>query len=484
MQVSKVSVNTPVTTAFGAAVPQQNPQEMNAPSRAPRKDYTKAIGWIAAGLATAGLAGVLIYNARKGRTTGASDSLTGVGTYLKKFLDDSIFAKSAEDAKNGVAGIAMKVSEDGNDWQMANLEQGFGCHLVKKVPADRKDIPNFEFNSGALNLKIFNENTDNARFDFVLGEDEFTLSMNVEPWRGKLKSFSAKDEQDSYNFTTEQCQGLLESLDLKKLIDEPSYRVSYTKSFFEMINDVVSKTKFQKIADKSGKTFDEVKKVFGSKEFSNVLEVRDSFAYLHYRYNLPVESEIFKSIKEKDKYELLDDFISGENKLDIIDDFKESDVHFPGDKTCYDLTVPTSDGAGVLEHLRFSKDKEYFLYERFNPEDSSDRIQIKTYYPELTEQNCCITDLETKGASLYLETTQSGRNYVEVTAPDKPAERLKFYFNSNREWNEEIEYGDELQPYMGFIEKLSKKLSNSSENGAFIHGFPSSGKEMLEELAK
>ena len=92
--------------------------------------------------------------------------------------------------------------------------------------------------------------------------------------------------------------------------------------------------------------------------------------------------------------------------------------------------------------------------------------------------------METKGASLYLETTQSGRNYVEVTAPDKPAERLKFYFNSNREWNEEIEYGDELQPYMGFIEKLSKKLSNSSENGAFIHGFPSRGKEMLEELAK
>ena len=92
--------------------------------------------------------------------------------------------------------------------------------------------------------------------------------------------------------------------------------------------------------------------------------------------------------------------------------------------------------------------------------------------------------METKGASLYLETTQSGRNYVEVTAPDKPAERLKFYFNSNREWNEEIEYGDELQPYMGFVEKLSKKLSNNSENGAFIHGFPSRGKEMLEELAK
>ena len=480
MQVSKVSVNTPVTTAFGASVPQQNPQE-----RPPRKDYTKAIGWIAAGLATAGLAGVLIYNARKGNTSATSDSLTGIGTYLKKFLDDSIFAKSAEDAKNGVAGIAMKVSEDGNDWQMANLEQGFGCHLVKKVPADRKDIPNFEFNSGALNLKIFNENTDNARFDFVLGEDEFTLSMNVEPWRGKLKSFSAKDEKDSYNFTTEQCQGLLESLDLKKLIDEPSYRVSYTKSFFEMINDVVSKTKFQKIADKSGKTFDEVKKVFGSKEFSNVQVIRDGFAYLHYRYNLPVESEIFKSLKEKDEYELLDDFISGKNKLDIIDDFKESDARFPEDKTCYDLTVPASDGAGVLERLRFSKDEEYFLYERFNPDDAADRIRIKTYYPELNEQNCCITDLETKDASLYLETTLNGRaNRVEVTRPDNPAERLKFYFNSSGEWNEEIEYGDDLQPYMGFIEKLAKKLSNADENGEFIRNFPSRGKEMLEELAK
>ena len=195
-------------------------------------------------------------------------------------------------------------------------------------------------------------------------------------------------------------------------------------------------------------------------------------------------AEIFKSIKEKDKYELLDDFINGKNKLDIIDDFKESDVKFPEDKTCYDLTIPTSDEAGVLEHLRFSKDKEYFLYERFNPEDTADRIQIKTYYPVLNEQNSCITDLETKGASLYLETTLSGRNYVEVTTPDKPGEHLKFYFNSNREWNEEIEYGDELQPYMGFIEKLSKKLSNSSENWTFIHDFPSRGKEMLEELAK
>lgn len=482
MQVSKVSVNIPKTTVFGASVQQQNPQEM--PSRPPRKDYTKAIGWVAAGLATAGLAGVLIYNARKGKTSGASNSLTGVGTYLKKFLDDSIFAKSAEDAKNGVAGIAMKVSEDGNDWQMANLQHGFGCHLVKKVPVDRKDIPNFEFNSGALNLKIFNESTDNARFDFILGEDEFTLSMNVEPWRGKLKSFRAKDEKDSYNFTTEQCQGLLESLDLKKLIDEPSYRVSYTKSFFEMINDVVSRTKFQKIADKSGMTLDEVKKAFDSKEFSNVQKVRDGFAYLHYRYNLPVESEIFKSLKEKDQYELLDDFISGKNKLDIIDDFKESDVHFPEDKICYDLTLPTSDDAGVLEHLRFSKDKEYFLYERFNPEDTADRIQIKTYYPELTEQNSCITNLETKDASLYLETTLGGRNYLEVTAPDKLAEHLKFYFNSNRGWNEEIEYGDELQPYMGFIEKLAKKLSNDDENWMFFRDFPSRGKEMLEELAK
>ena len=92
--------------------------------------------------------------------------------------------------------------------------------------------------------------------------------------------------------------------------------------------------------------------------------------------------------------------------------------------------------------------------------------------------------METKDASLYLETTLGGRNYVEVSTPDKPAERLKFYFNSNREWNEEIEYGDELQPYMGFIEKLSKKLSNSSENWTFIHDFPSRGKEMLEELAK
>ena len=53
MVVSKVSLNMPLPTSFGAGIA---PQEQQISPAKPRKDYSKAIGWVAAGLATAGLA--------------------------------------------------------------------------------------------------------------------------------------------------------------------------------------------------------------------------------------------------------------------------------------------------------------------------------------------------------------------------------------------------------------------------------------------
>lgn len=479
MVVQKVSVNTLPTASFGAGIAPQTQQ--TAPAK-PRKDYTKAIGWVAAGLATAGLAGVLIYNARKGKVSAGSDDLQGVGTYVRKFLDDSIFAKSAEAVKNGSNDVALKISSDGNDWQLCNLSQGFGCHLVKKVPD--ANTPHLEFSSMPLNIKIFNKDSDTARFDFTLGEfEDFKLSIDVESWRGKIKNVSATDfNNDSYNITTEQGQSVLESLDMKRLVDEPSYRAMYTQSLFQMVGDAVRKVKFTKIAEKSGRTFDEVQNIYQSKEFNGLLDVKDMLAGVHQRYGLS-DSETFASLKSKDCFAMLEDFVSGNSKLNIIDDFVETDVRFPADKTCYELSIPTADGSGVVEHLRFSHDREYLLYERFNPEDAADKFKVRCYYPELNDQNSCITDLETKGASLFMETTLSGRNYVEVTHPTS-TEPLKFYFNSNRKWDEDIDYGDELQPYMGYIEKIANTLSDDEGNWKFIQDFATKGKEMLEEFAK
>ncbi len=485
MVVQKVSVNTPVATGFGASTAAQNPQ--TAPAK-PQKDRSKVIAWSVAGLAVVGLAGVLIYNARKGAGGAASDPLTGVGTYVRKFLDESIFAKSAEAAKDSASGVMFKMSADGNDYQLCNNIDGFGCHLVKKVPDGKTDVPNFEFSSSPLGIKMFNKDTDSARFDFTLGEaEDFKLSIDVDSWRGKVKGSSATDGVNSYNFTTEQCQDIMENLDMNKLVNDKEYRVNYISSLFQMVGGVVRKTKFQKIADKSGKTFDEIATISESKEFNNVLGVRGVLAQIHQRYALvdtPFESAAFKNMKGKDTYEMLDDFVSGKHKLEIIDDFVDADVRFPNDKVCYDLTIPTEDGARILEHLRISKDGESIIYERFNPENAAERVKIRTYYPELTEQSSCITDIESNGVEFFMESTLSGKNYVEISHPDKTDGRLKFYFNSNQEWNEGIDYGDELQPYMGYIEKVAKILSDDSLNFGFIRDFPTKGTEILQELAK
>lgn len=490
MNVQKVSVSPYFGNSSSGIASSQVPQNpATLPAKQPKKDYTKAIAFATAGLALAGLAGVLIYNARKGKASGgASDPLVGVGTYLRKFLDDSIFAKSAEKAKDASSGINLKVSEDGNDWQLCDFTRNFGCRLVKQVPKDKAEVPNFEFSSTPLQIKIFNKDTNSAKFDFILGEcEDFKLSIDAEPWRGKVSSCSATDGQESYSFTNEKCQEILDNLDLQKLLDDDSYRVSYINSLFQTVGDTVSKTKFQKIADKTGKSFDEIQNIYKSKEFNEVLDVRDIFGLLHSRYgllNTPYESEIFKTFKDKDSYAMLEDFLSGNKKFNIMDDFVDTDVHFPQDKTCYDITLPTEDGIDVLERLRVSKDGEYVLYEKSNPQDAADKLKVRYYYPQLDEQNCCITDLETKGASLYLETTSSGRNYVEVTHPNKTDGPLKFYFNSNRQWNEDIDYGDELQPYMGYIEKIATSLSDDSLNWKFIRDFSANGQKILEELAK
>lgn len=486
MVVQKISVNTSSANSFGASPLQQQQVAGGQAHSKPRKDYTKAIGWVAAGLATAGLAGVLIYNARKGKPSGSSDPLLGVGTFVRKFLEESIFAKSAAEAQNGATHIAFKRSTDGNDLQLC--AENFGCHLVKKVPEGRTDIPNFEFTSSPLKIKIFNENTDSARFDFALGEyEDFNLSMKVDSWRGKIQNVSAKDGKDSYNFTTEQCQNIIDALDPDKLINEPSYRAMYVHSLFQTVGDVVRKTKFQKIAEKSGKTFDEIKDIFGSKEFKSVSIVKEVLDDIHGAYNLtdnPFESEVYKLLlKGKDEFEMLDDFVAGKTKLNIIDDFVETDVRFPADKVCYDLTIPTADGAGVSERLRVSKDTEYLLYERVNPENPAEKLKIRTYYPPLVETNSQITDIETKGASFFIDSTSSGLNRVEVTHPDSK-EPLKFSFYSNGQWDEGLDYGDELQPYMEFIEKLSKIMSKKASGDEFILNFPTQGQKMLEELAK
>ena len=430
---------------------------------------------------------MLIYNARKGKAPSKGDELAGVGTYVRKFLDESIFTKSAEAVKNGSQDVAVKISSDGNDWQLCDFSQQLGCHLVKKVPNEQ--TPHLEFSSSPLNIKIFNKDADTARFDFTLGASEdFKLSIDVESWRGKVKNVSATDfNNDSYNITAEQGQKVLESLDIKRLVDEPSYRVMYTQSLFQMIGDTVRNVKFQKIADKSGKTLDEVNGVFDSKEFKSVLIVKEIFDDVHIAYNLndsPFESEIYKLLlKGKDQFEMLDNFVAGKTNLKIIDDFVETDVRFPADKVCYDLTLPAADGVGISERLRVSKDSEYLLYERVSPENTAEKLKIKTYYPSLDETNSQITDIETKGASFYMDSTRSGINRVEVTHPDNK-EPLKFSFNSNRQWDEGIEYGDELQPYMGFIEKLSKIMSRQDSGNEFIRKFPTQGQEMLEELAR
>ncbi len=489
MIVQKVGVNSSVSCNFGAGYQTQTPQTLPAQTPVqPKKDRSKVIAWTTAGLAVAGLAGVLIYNARKGKTPASSDPMIGVGTFVRKFLDENIFAKGANDAKNGVEGITFKVSSDGNDLQLYDVIENFKCHLVKKVPEGRTDVPNLEFDSPALRLKVFNKDTDSAKIDFALGQfEEFKLSMDVDSWRGKVKGCSATYGKENYTFTTEQCQDMLEKLDMKKLVSDKEYRVNYIDSLLISVGDVVHKTKIERIAQKSGKTFDEVEQIRKSTEFMRVIRVRAELADFQEHVGFlgtPRESEILKGFYGKDNFDVLDDFVCGKQKFEVMDDFVETDVRFPQDKICFDVKLPREDGAGELEHFRFSQDREYILYEKFNPENPSDIFRTKLYYPKNVEDNASIIDLTSRDASLYMEATLGGRNYVEVTNLENPDAPLKFYFNTNRAWNEDIEYGEELQPHMAYIEKLATILSDGEVNESFLHDFAVRGREVLEGLMK
>ncbi len=501
MAVEKVSANIPLVN--NSVLPMQNGKPIapsnvsystpSVNSQEPKKGNKNVLWWVLGGLAVAGTAGTLIYRARKGDVSKSSEPLANVGTYLKKFLNESIFAKSLESTNKGSKDVELRVSQDRNVWELCDYKNSFVCALNKKVPDDKKGVvPDFLFESNMMQIKIFDQNVDTARFDFSF--NDVKLSVDVEPWCGDVKSCSLKDKKETYEFTTTQSKALLAGLDLKKLVDDSSYRSEFVYNFANLVNDIVSKTRFQKIADKSGKTLDEVKEIHKSAAFKDLLTVSQEFMRVHSRYEPAVESETYLALKNKDTYEILDDFINGKSKFNIVSDFVDDNYMFNEDKICYDVIVPTADGKGVYEHFRMDKPNnvkpvpEYILYERFNPDDVTDKLKIRTYFPQdadawISQGNT--VDLETKNASLYLNLTPSGlNNRVEVTNPEKPDETLKFYFNSVVEWDEGIEFGDELQPYMGFIKKFSEKLSNGRGFTDFVSKFLANGKEMLEELAK
>lgn len=491
MVVQKISVNNATAQSYGAVLPQQNPQTAVAPQE-PKRDKSKIIAWSLAGLATAGLAGVLIYNLRKGRSDGTTDAFAGLGTYLRKFLDESVFNKSIDAVKNGATDVVVKLSEDGNDIQLCNEAKQFGCHLVKKIPEGRTDVPNFEYSSRTFGLKIFNKDRDTAQFKFGFGQmDEFKLSIEVDSWRGNIKGCTATHADESYNFTNEQCKSILDNLDLKRLINDDEYRSNYGLGLLRQVHDVVRKTKFQKIADKTGKSLEEVATTYDSKEFNNIFIVQEGLLRVNSEYNLlgsKFESGVLKSMEGKDGFALLEEYITNESKrLNIVDDLKINERYFADgkEKTCFDLEIPTEDGTGISEHIRFSNDGEYILYERTNPEDSTKKLLVERYFPPLSETSSCRDRIEVDGVSFFTDSPANGHDRVEVSLPDSD-ETIKFSYNAAKgcKWNEGIDYPDELQPHMGYIEKLVKVLSDENSYAQFINDLITRGRETLAELAK
>lgn len=458
MTVGKISANVVSNMVSGSSAENKTPETSYATE--PKKDNKKVLMWALGGLALAGAAGVLIYNARKGRSAGAGAAAGAgfsFGTFAKKFADESIFAKTIENVQNKVDGINFR--QEKGHWEMSNIPEQFGCRLLKPEQADANGFVScFDFSSREMAFQVLNHKDGKTIFN--VGEG---LAVTVDSASGKVSEvFSELD-----GIGAEHCQKFVDDLDLKKLIDDSDYRKNYCKSIRDVVGEIVEKESLSAIADKTGKTFDEIKGIQDSAEFQDywrsmaqlgedIHGVNNGLNRFHGLFNVPESvniQKIFGFVEGKDKFYFLEDFVTGnkgfEYRVNMIED---GSGLIPRQTVAEirDLSVPD-------ERLKIGdgSNGEFFAYERYN-EDMTGFVNIRYYNPaEFKDGNARVTMISTKDLSLNMEETADGVQHLTVRRGDEVISEAQ-------------------------CETLMNVLKDESMRATFIKDFVTRGTEMLQ----
>lgn len=477
MAVEKVSVNVPQLNNMNLSAENKKPE--TAPVTAPKKDYRKVLAWSLGGLAVLGTAGVLIYNARKGRVSNKHTS--ELGTYAKKFADDSIFDKTAQRIKNGAQDVAMQVNPDRTILEMVNYTESFGCSLKHYQSNAEGVISDFDFSSRPLRLTVVNKNDNHTYMNYIVqgpyGNPIGNFCVKVDGFSGRIVEEAAEGAEEFKTLLAPHMQKFVDDLDVKRLIDEADYRQEYISNVFTKVVNAQNDANLSPLASKLGKSLEEVKKAQESPEFRGVLDTQHIVGLYAGRFGL--SSDIYDGLKDKGAFDLLESFIKGEFKFSITPNHVVAGVDKIPEKTCYNIKLGSEHVPDEL--IRFSEDGEYFS---FGKGCGSDYMRITMYNPKAgsSVEHPAVADIITPDATLYLEETGS-RNKLKITHPNS-GKPIEFEFNTSGQWDEGIEFADELKPHMSYMEKLAKIFSVDDDCAQFLADFPTKGKEMLEALMK
>lgn len=460
MTISKISAN--VVQNMGLGAPAEKPVTVVASE--PKRDNKKVLMWALGGLAVAGAAGILIYNARKGKTNGSTTSSVGgsfsFGAFAKKFADESVFAKTIENVKNKVAGVKFSNEQKGC-WEMCNDTEQFGCRLVKLEEPDVNGfVSTFEFDSRDVMFQAANHKEGKTLFNIGVEGRKFGFFVD---------SASGKIEEDFVDDGV--CQKFLDDLDLKKLIDDNDYRKNYIQSFKDSVAEMVKKADFNELAEKTGKTVDELKGVQASSEFqdywrsmaqlnTDILGVDQGLQRFQGLFNVPEclnTHKIFDFIEGKREIHFLEDFLGGNKAFEYqVDKIEDGLGLIPRQKVAEirDLSVHN-------ERMKIGdgSNGEFFAYERYN-EDMSEFVNIRYYNPaELKDANVRVTQITTKDVSLDMEETADGIQRLSV-----------------KRGGEEVSDAEKAT--------LMTVLKDESMRATFVKDFVTRGKELLENYLK
>lgn len=431
-----------------------------------KRDKKKVLLWALGGLAVAGAAGVLIYNARKGRVGGsAAGSAAGAGlsgasfsfgAFAKKFADESIFAKTIEKVQNNVAGVRFSNEQKGC-WEMCNDAERFGCRLLKPEKPDANGFVScFDFDSRELVFQVLNH--QDGKTVFNIGTQEHGFTLITDSASGKL----VEDMADGG-----KSQKLIDELDLTKLIDDADYRKNYCKSVNEFVKDTLDEQYLQSLAEKTGKTVDELKGLKASAEFQDywrsmaqlqldINGVNNGLKRFHGLFNVPESlniQNIFGFVEGKRETHFLEDFVNSNKGFEYrVNKIEDGSGLIPRQTVAEirDLSAPN-------ECLKIGdgSNGEFLAYDKSN-EDMTEFVNIRYYNPaELKDANARVTKILTKDLSLDMEETATGIQRLTV-----------------RRGGEEISDA-EKSVLMGV-------LKDETMRSNFVKDFVTRGKEMLQ----
>jgi len=382
----------------------------------PKKGNKNILWWALGGLAVAGVGGVLIYRAMKGRgTSGASGGLV-LGDFAKKFVDTSIFTKTIERAQAAGSNIDVQANSDKSVIMVCDKVKGFGAQIISKFDKNAAGkVSEFDFSTYGLELKVANFDNNLTHMDFGIN-DTTGFVLKVDSKTGKVIE-EADDSIPGLKFLWSRAQKLVDDLDPKKLLDDDVYRRDYVNSVHKVLRDTSDDYNYDKIATQTGKTIDEVKAVAQGDEFKGLCATRAWFDGVNKSFGLkesPFASQIAKTLDGDETWSLLEKMMKGELSHDVKANYTVDGLVLPK-KNCYKIDFDTPDAP--KEMIKISDDGEYFSYSRGgrSTDSADDFFEMELFEPQgLKEDAFGYTKLVTKDSSFAYKQNSEGVYDMEV----------------------------------------------------------------------